>query len=496
MSWSRGRALLRIVTAPAIVALAAALQVPAQSAAAPASEWTLPRLTVTDGTITDVTGRTVLLRGTNVNQLNDYAKNDPSLPATAPLERADFTRMASLGFSVARLTVAWSALEPTPGAFDEAYVARIREAVRDAADHGIYTVLDMHQDAWGKAVGTPEDVACPSPLKPGVGWDGAPAWATLTDGWSTCTLGGIRETSPAVARSFQNFYDDTKGIQGHLVDTWARLAARFADEPAVAGYDLLNEPNPGLRDPVTAADQIGRYYQRAVAAIRQAEQGAFPHLVFFEPSAIWSAFGVDALPPPRYLDDPLVVFAPHLYSGSINVSSDIPSIEDGFRLALDGAARYGAPLWTGEWGWFGDPSDDADQVDRFVDAMNEHRIGGAWWSWTQACGDPHAVRDGNTHKPQGNLNKIDCPSGLQLGLVDGFARPLSRAYPRAAPGALAEVTSNGFAGTGTGRLEAWYPGAERPDLDTSGVADLDLTQVDGGWRLTGNTTGAYRVTQH
>ncbi|SEK68379.1 glycoside hydrolase family 5 protein [Rhodococcus maanshanensis] len=496
MSWSRGRALLRIVAAPVLVAATVALQMPAQAAATPASDWTLPRVTVTDGTITDVTGRTVLLRGANVNQLNDYAQNDPSLPATAPLERADFTRMASLGFNVARLTVAWSALEPTPGAFDEAYVARIREAVREAADHGIYTVLDMHQDAWGKAVGTPEGVACPSPLKPGVGWDGAPAWATLTDGWSTCTLGGIRETSPAVARSFQNFYDDAKGIQGHLVNTWARLAARFADEPAVAGYDLLNEPNPGLRDPVTAADQIGRYYQRAIAAIRQAEQGGFPHLVFFEPSAIWSAFGVDALPPPRYLDDPLVVFSPHLYSGSINVSSDIPSIEDGFRLALDGAARYGAPLWTGEWGWFGDPSADADQVDRFVDAMNKHRIGGAWWSWTQACGDPHAVRDGNTHKPQGNLNKIDCPSGLQLGLVDGFARPLSRAYPRAAPGALAEVTSNGFAGTGTGRLEAWYPGTEQPDLDTSGVADLDLTRVDGGWRLTGNTTGAYRVTQH
>ncbi|WP_420030208.1 glycoside hydrolase family 5 protein [Rhodococcus maanshanensis] len=487
---------MRIMTAPVLVAAAVALQVPAQAAATPTSDWTLPRLTVTDSSITDVTGRTVLLRGANVNQLNDYAENDPAIPATAPLERADFTRMATLGFNVVRLTVAWSALEPTPGAFDMAYVARIREAVNDAKDHGIYTVLDMHQDAWGKAVGTPPGEACPAPLKPGIGWDGAPAWATITDGWSTCTLGGIRETSPAVARSFQNFYDDTQGIQGHLVNTWARLAAEFKDDPAVVGYDLLNEPNPGLRDPITAADQIGRYYQRAIAAIRQAEQGGFAHLVFFEPSAIWSAIGVDALPPPHYVNDPLVVFAPHLYSGSINVSSEIPSIEEGFRLALDGAARYRAPLWTGEWGWFGAPDADADQVDRFVDAMNKHRIGGAWWSWTQACGDPHAVRDGNTHKPQGNLNKIDCPSGEQLGLVEGFARPLSRAYPRAAPGTLAEVTATGFAGTGTGRLEAWYPGTARPDLDTAGVTDLGLTQIDGGWRMIGNTAGAYRVTQH
>lgn len=495
----RGRVLRKLLLLIPLVALA--LQVAPTATAAPATEpaatadgWTLPRLTVNDRAITDVTGRTVLLRGANINQLNDYAQNDPAIPATAPLYRSDFTRMATLGFNVVRLTVAWSALEPTPGALDQGYVARIREAVQDAKDHGIYTVLDMHQDAWGKAVGTPAGETCPEPMRAGVGWDGAPAWATLTNGWTTCNIAGVRETAPAVAAAFQNFYDDVQGIQGHLVDTWARLAAEFKDEPAVAGYDLLNEPNPGLRDPITAADQIGRFYQRTVNAIRGAEQGGFPHLVFFEPSAVWSAFGVDALPPRHYLADPLVVFSPHLYAGSITVSSDLPSLEEGFDLAKRAAAVYDAPLWTGEWAWFGEPEDDADQVERFMDAMDAHKMGGAWWSWSQACGDPHAVRDGHTDEPMGNLNRIDCPSGEQLGLVEGFARPLSRAYPRAAPGALTEVTAAGFTGTGSGRLEAWYPGADRPALDTANVSDPVLTQVDGGWGLTARTDGTYSVT--
>ncbi len=256
---------------------------------------------------------------------------------------------------------------------------------------------------------------------------------------------------------------------------------------------MINEPNPGLRDPFAAADQIGRFYQRAIAAIRQAETGGFPHLVIFEPSALWSAFGFDALPPRHYLADPLVVFSPHLYSQSINVSSEFPSIEDGFRIAAAAADWYGAPLWTGEWGWFGDPDEQAGQVRRFVDAMNTHRIGGAWWSWTQACGDPHAVKDGNTAEPQGNLNRIDCPSGEEQGLVEGFAEQLARAYPRAAPG-LTEVATEGFRGDGTGRIEAWYPGAERPQLDTVNVADVALTRVDGGWRLIGEAAGEYSVT--
>ncbi|WP_433610576.1 glycoside hydrolase family 5 protein [Prescottella agglutinans] len=480
------RALL--LTALAVLTLQTA--VPAAEAAPVEDGWTLPQLTVADRTIKDVDGRTVLLRGANINQLNDYAPNGTGLPVVAPLDETDFERMAALGFNVVRLGVTWSALEPTPGAFDSAYVDRIRAAVQDAKDNGIYTVLDMHQDAWGPYVGTPEGENCPPLLQRGIGWDGAPEWATLTGGWTTCNIGGQREASPAVARAFQAFYDDEQGVQGHLVQTWARLAAEFKDEPAVVGYDLLNEPNPGLRDPFTAADQIGRFYQRAIAAIRQAEAGGFQHLVFFEPSALWSALGFDALPPREYLSDPLVVFAPHLYSQSINISNEIPSIEDGFRIAEQAAGWYNAPLWTGEWGWFGEPEEQADEVGRFVDAMNAHRIGGTWWSWTQACGDPHAVKDGNTHKPQGNLNRIDCPSGEALGLVEGFAAPLARAYPRAVPG-LTEVTSRGFSGTGTGRVEAWYPGAEQPRLETANLADVELTRVDGGWRLTAHADGAY-----
>lgn len=383
--------------------------VPAAEAAPAEDGWTLPQLTVVDRTIKDVDGRTVLLRGANVNYLNDYASNGTGLPTVVPADRTDFERMAALGFDVVRLNIAWSALEPTPGAFDTAYVDRIRQAV-----------------------------------------------------------------------------------QGHLVQTWARLAAVFKDEPAVVGYDLLNEPNPGLRDPFTAADQIGRFYQRAIASIRQAEAGGFQHLVFFEPSALWSALGFDALPPRHYLADPLVVFSPHLYSQSINVSSEFPSIEDGFRIAARAAEWYGAPLWTGEWGWFGEPDDQAGDVGRFVDAMNTHRIGGTWWSWTQACGDPHAVKDGNTGKPQGNLNRIACPAGEPRELVEGFAEQLARAYPRAVPG-LTEVTSRGFSGTGSGRVEAWYPGAEQPRLATANLADVELHHMDGGWRLTAHADGDYSV---
>jgi len=460
----------------------------------PAGGWTLPRLTVVNRTISDVTGRAVLLRGVNDNELAEYAQNDPSLPTVAPFNTGDFARMASLGFNVVRLNLSWSLLEPTPGAFDRGYVNKIHEAVDAAKSNGIYTLLDMHQDAWGPAVGTPKGKFCPPVLtKPGLGWDGAPAWATITDGWSTCAVGGVREISPAVARAFQNFYDNTRGIQDHLVATWGKLAAEFKSEPAVMGYDLLNEPNPGVRNPISEADQLGRFYQRAIAAIRVAERGGSPHLMVFEPSAIWSAFGIDATPPARYVGDPLSVFSPHLYNESINVITKLPSIEQGFQIARSAANRYGVPMWTGEWGWFGNPNTDAAQVNRFIDQLDRYQTGGAWWSWTQACGDPHTIRDGNTQRTNGNLNLTDCPSGAPLGFQTGFTGPLSRAYPRAMPGRVTNMDAHGFNGVGTGRIEAWYPGAARPQLTATNVQDLQLTQVSGGWRLTAQASGAYAV---
>jgi len=265
-------------------------------------------------------GRQVLLRGVNVNQLGDYWQQSPALAPTVPLAADDFAGIHALGMNEVRLLVHWSALEPERGKFDEAYIARITEAVRWARRQGIYVVLDMHQDAWGKYIASPKDEACAPGFSHQQGWDGAPKWATITDGLPTCRF-QLREVAPAVGQAWQNFYLDRDGIQSELVKTWAHLAKTFAADPTVAGYDLINEPNPGYGVGAEDATALGLYYKNAIAAIRAAESSAprgFHHIVFFEPSVIWSAAAADATPPPPLVDDPSAVFAPHLYAESIS----------------------------------------------------------------------------------------------------------------------------------------------------------------------------------
>ena len=445
----------------------------------------------------------------NVNQLGDYYKANPALDPTVPLREADFDQIASFGFDSVRLIVHWSALEPSPGALDEAYVARVRQAVRWAAARGIYVVLDMHQDAWGKFVATPPEEQCAPGFSRDVGWDGAPQWATFTDGLPTCRAGGVRELSFAVAQAWQGFWADRSGIQTHLVDTWAKLAKAFAAEPNVAGYDLLNEPNPGYTPAATAPTLLANFYTRVTDAIRAAERsapGGFSHTIFFEPLVVWSATAVDAVPPPTFTSDTNIVFAPHVYAGSLTVTPFVTSRE-GHDFAARAAATYGTTYWSGEWGWFGDAREERGLIAGYAKEEDSRLVGGAWWQWKQACGDPHNIGEpgGRPGSSTGNINRFACPEQRTLGTPDTTRRILARAYPRAAPGRLTALESDPDDGAlriagrdddpgGSCRLEAWLPGDfGRPELGGTNVSDIRVEPFAGGWLANACARGAYEL---
>jgi hypothetical protein len=517
---SRASAAVRYsLTGAAVVLLLGIDLVPGAVAAAPAS-FPVPGSPSADGggllpltvlrssgsapVIGDSAGRQVLLRGVNVNQLVDYGQPDASKPTVRPLSEADYAQMASrYGFDVQRLNLSWSQLEPARGQFSQAYIARVRQAVDWAAAHGIYTVLDMHQDTYSKYVTATPGTACRTGATPEFGNDGAPAWATLSDGAKGCGFQG-RDLSPNVEQSFTNLYDNTGGIGSQYADAWGELARAFAGDTAVAGYDLLNEPGPGNSPGVTSALLLGRLYEQAIIQVRAAESrapGGFHHLVFFEPSILWSGLGFDVTPPAGFSSDPGLVFSPHLYSQSITMDQGLGvtlvTIEQGFALAERTAAAYGVPLWSGEWGWFGTSAGVASNLDRFLDQQNAGQLGSAIWVWKKACGDPQT---GATDPDSGSLNPVSCSTGKDLPSPAFQATALGQAYPRSVPGRLSSLASSPagvdlhLTGTGTGILDVWIPGAGKPAGTWTGLHGVTLTAQPGGWRLTGSATGGYALT--
>jgi hypothetical protein len=447
-----------------------------------------------DGRISDGYGNTVLLRGVNVNQLVDFYQPRPEVPATEPLTEADFAQIASYGFNVVRLGLSWSALEPQRGELDQTYLQRIDQAVRWAGDHGIYVVLDMHQDAWSKEP-TPPGTDCRPGTDPMWGYDGAPAWATIADGTPRCQFTG-RDISPAGDRAFQHFFQNTDEVRDALVHVWGELAAQFAGNPVIAGYDLLNEPGFGEQAPLTTSQRLGEYQADAIGAIRAA--GA-SQIVFVEPSILWSGLGFDTGPYPGFTDDHNIVFSPHLYAESITMdpSLGLPTIvstERQFVLAQRVAAASRAPLWSGEYGYWGTPEQIQGHIERYAAAEDAHALGSAYWVWKQACGDPQ----NGISKVSYALVPQDCSTGGEAPRNTALLDVLSRAYPRSAPGRIEHLKATGPAmsltGSGSGcGLDVWIPGDARPTMSSNGIRRLELTQVPGGWQVVGCTAGEYRL---
>ncbi len=94
--------------------------------------------------------------------------------------------------------------------------------------------------------------------------------------------------------------------QDHYVAQWEEIARRYKGNPAVWGYDLVNEPVQSSPSPTGAADYLGTQV-RAAKAIRAID----PEVPIFIEAAEWdSAQGFRELEP---VDVPNVVYQVHMY---------------------------------------------------------------------------------------------------------------------------------------------------------------------------------------
>jgi endoglycosylceramidase len=495
--------------------------------AARAAAASLPALHASpDREIRDTHERQVLLRGVNVTSLTDQYQVNPRLPAVVPLRPRDYRRMEGFGFNVIRLAVNWSSLEPERGQINPDYIQRIAAVVDNAADHGMYTIIDMHSAGWGKHPTSKPGEKCPTGLRPSHGWHGAPEWATFTDGKTTChdKLAGKR--TEAVKAAWSNFWTnhaerdwaDGLGIQDHLVGVWGELGRRFANDPNVAGYDLLNEPDPGNVEDDRLSAYDGEFDAGAIDAIRQGEgeAGGFSHMVFFEPNLTWTMAGLTThSPKPGFSSDTNLVFSPHLYGRDVH--STTRTIEQ-VRRELKRQARrtgrraraYGTPRWIGEWSFSIRDLNAFKKLRAHTRIQDSRGLGSAWWPWKLPCGAPQMF-DGldptPSHGASGNINATQCPSGERIPLPNGWRSIIARAYARYAPGTITDLRARGARFTLEGKsscnatlrrsdprackLVVWIPktkkhrkGGNPPRMDGRHLTDLRVRKATKGWVAT------------
>lgn len=463
---------------------------------------------VNGGRILDAHGREVLLRGANVNAHVEYWAYSSTLFTTYPFTEEDADLIASFGWNAVRLLISWSRVEPQPGVYDEAYLDQIEAAILLLQSRGLYAIVDLHQDAWGPSLAARPGEACRPGEQPAFGWDGAPAWATLDGGARRCTPGGQREFSPAVMASFQAFWADApgpgqphepsglRGIRTRYATMLGHLAARFAQHDAVAGIEIMNEPNAIWLFP-GQLDALSDFYGQAIAAIRagEAAAGAPRRMVFFEPAITWHDIGAGA--PPDFEHDDQIVYSPHIYQGGLNST---PLTEEPFERAHAESVEYGgAPIFSGEWG--SGPERAADPNDDYFlyhqELQDTYRTSATIWTWREACGDPHKAGDARAGRVPyvWGLFDVDCAANVVNGVRTPLASQLTRPALRAAPGRIARLEVDDAADTivaeGTADARRSFvaflpaPAGARAHVEGAGVESFAWKPAPGGLYVSG-----------
>ena len=156
------------------------------------------------------------------------------------------------------------------------------------------------------------------------------------------------------------FLFESPESQDLTVRLWRKIAARYRDEPAVIGYDLLNEPIAHYFDAARLNPKLEPLYRRVVAAIREVDRN---HVVFLG-GAQWNT-NFKVFGPPF---DRRAAYTFHKYWFEVK--------QEAVEEYLDFGAKYNVPVYMGESG------ENTDEwIASFRGLLEKNNIGWCFWPY-------------------------------------------------------------------------------------------------------------------
>ena len=307
--------------------------------------------------IVDPAGRPVILRGINLGNwlvpegymfkfdsaTSPRRINEVLTELVGPEETADFWRryrenyirredirfIRSIGLNSVRVPFHWGLFESEnpPGIPLQTGFQLLDRVIRWCAEEGLLVILDMHCAPGGQT------------------------GDNIDDSWG------------------YPFLFDSPSEQERMIRIWRSIAGRYRNEPAVAGYDLLNEPIPPFFDTTRLNPLVEPLYRRTVAAIREVDTN---HIVFLGGTQWNNNFRVFGAP-----FDAKSVYTFHKYWSDTTQAM--------VQEYVDFRDRYNVPIWMGESG-----ENTNEWIAAFRRLQERNGIGWCFWPYKK-MGSPRCV---------------------------------------------------------------------------------------------------------
>ena len=237
----------------------------------------------------------------------------------------DLDRLRGLGLNAVRVPFWYRTVEAEDGTWRPDAFRRLDWVVAEAGRRGLYVVLDLH---------------------------GVPGGQNKSD-------------NSGRARAHPTFWTDAADRR-RTAEIWQRVAGHFRGNPAVAAYDLLNEPIA-----VPSREALWAEYDDLYRVVREADPD---HTISLEACA--GSWTWDELPPPSRFGWRNVLYQTHSYEWAWNDLAKQRAAVARQVAMFRAHAAWDVPGYVGEFNPMGRPAAWADAL-RSFDAAGLN-----WTTWT------------------------------------------------------------------------------------------------------------------
>ncbi len=256
------------------------------------------------------------------------------------LTEDDFVFMKSLGVNSVRLALNYRHFEDdqAPGNYKPDGFRHLDRVLSLCEKYEIYAVLDMHAVPGGQNAN-----------------------------WHSDNQTGVA-----------GFWDDAS-LRERIVNLWGHIAGRYRNNPVIAGYDIVNEPNF-----VTDNDAFNDFFEKTTQRIRESDEN---HILFIEGSAWSKDFSIF-----KKLGGHQQALSFHFYPGQHSCifaapEERIPILEKIILEFTQLREKTGMPLWVGETGGrFSKEhlSKGFNAIKETLEIFEKHKISWSFWTYKDA----------------------------------------------------------------------------------------------------------------